>query len=190
MKNSDRLLALYREYETIMRDKGIDCKEYEDKANDLTGARLRMCRLHRNYLSHQNDPGFLDISDSQIKFMETQVENLKCEEDVVKKHIKSAATAACTDKDKCWDVLPRFNKLKVPDIVVVTDDGFKIASIFDVITQAMVSKTSKMSSLKYKKQHIVYVEPTRKMCDVPACGVVICTSDGTSTGKLLGILYN
>lgn len=189
MKNTDELLSLYREYETLMRDKGLDCKEFEDKADDATGNRLRMCRLFRNYLSHQNDPGFLEVSDTQIKFLRAQVEVLKYEDDVVKKHLKTVISGTCTEKDKCWDVLPKLNKLKLTGIIVVTSDGYGVASIHDILTSAMVSKTAKMSTVKLKKNYVV-VEPTRKMRDVPVDKIVICTADGTADGKLLGVLYH
>lgn len=189
MKNTDALLALYREYETLMRDKGLDCKEFEDKSDDVTGNRLRMCRLFRNYLSHQNDPGFLEVSDAQVKFLKDQVEMLKYEDDVVKKHIKTVAAGTCSEKDKCSDVVLKLSKLKSTEIVVITSTGYGIASIYDVMTKALESKTTKMSSVKLKKNYVL-VEASRKMCDVPTGRTVICTSDGTADGKLIGVLYN
>ena len=189
MKNSDTLLALYREYETLMRDKGLDCKEFEDKSDDLTGARLRMCRLFRNYLSHQNDPGFLDVSDTQLKFLSAQVDALKSENDIVKKHMKSVVAATCTESEKCCDVLARMNKLQKDKILVIDRKGYKIVSIYDVAAMVLTSKASRMSVVKSKKCVIKYVDPMRLMSDVPA-GLCICTSDGTSSGKLLGVLYN
>ena len=105
MKKNERFLNLYREYESLMREKGLDCKDFEDRADPTLSKRLYMCRQFRNYLSHTNDPGFLEISDSQIDFLQDRIEKLKIEEDILKKHLKSPKVAICFEKDKCLDGL-------------------------------------------------------------------------------------
>jgi hypothetical protein len=187
MKNTDKLLSLYKEYETILRDKSLDCKEAEDAADDLTGARLRMCRLFRNYLSHQNDPGFLDVSDTMVKFIEGKVTEFKMAEDVLKKHLKPIS-ATCTEKDRCTDVLLKFQKLHTETIVVIVSGGYKTVSIYDVVGLAMESKTRKMAEVKMKKD-IIFLPPLTKMTDVPADKTIVCTADGTTEGKFIGVRY-
>ena len=61
--NADRFLSLYREFETLLRDDGKDYKELEESADDLLQNRLRINRQLRNYLTHNHDAGFLEISD-------------------------------------------------------------------------------------------------------------------------------
>lgn len=188
MKNSDALLSLYREYESLLRDKGIEPKDYEESRDDKESNRLRMCRLFRNYLSHQDDAGFLDVSDSMIKFMRDKINEIKFEDDVVKKHLKTVAAGTVTDKDKCTDAMLKLNKLKSEEIVVVTASGFGIATVYDVAMKTLESKTSKMMSLKTKK-NFVLSDPLRKISDCPKDKIIVCTSDGTESGKLLGVVY-
>ena len=188
MKNDNKFLSLYREYESFIRDQGIDPKDYEEKVDDLTANRLRMCRQMRNYLSHQNDPGFLSVSDNQISFLETYTESLKMKGDTVRKHLKTVASATCLDSDKCSDVLQKMIKLKSNDIVVISKTGIGVASIYDIISKAMESKTTKMSLVKTKPSYKL-VSPTVKMDDIPLGVVIICTQDGTESGKILGVIY-
>ncbi len=188
MKSENEFLSVYREYESFIRDQGIEPKDHEEKVDDMTANRLRMCRQMRNYLSHQNDPGFLNISDNQIAFLRAYTESLKMKGDVVKKHLKSVTMATCLDSDKCGDVLKKMVKLKVNDIVVISKKGFGVANIYDIIAKAIESKTTKMALVKTKQAYKI-VPPTMKMDDVPLGSVIICTQDGTDTGKVLGVIY-
>ena len=140
MKVAEKFLSLYKEYESLMRDKGIDCKEYEDSTDEFTGNRLRMCRLFRNYLSHQNDSGFLDISAEQIKFLEQIIFSLKMENDVLKKHIKSVKSAVFSYNEKCYESMEKVLKLK-SERILVSYDGlpapktlYGVLSVYDVLT--------------------------------------------------------
>ena len=188
MKNDNKFLSLYREYESFIRDQGIDPKDYEEKVDDETANRLRMCRQMRNYLSHQNDPGFLNISDNQIAFLESYTDSLKMQGDVVKKHLKAIVPATCGESDKCCDVLKQMTKLKTNNILVLSKKGVGVANIYDVINKALESKTTKMSLVKTKPTYKI-VSPTTKMEDIPFGSVILCTHDGTETGKLLGVIY-
>ena len=97
--NADRFLSLYREFETLLRDDGKDYKELEESADDLLQNRLRINRQLRNYLTHNHDAGFLEISDKQIAFMEKLIFEQKSSMDILKKHIKSAKVAGCLCTD-------------------------------------------------------------------------------------------
>ena len=67
--NAEKFLDAYREYETVLRAKGLDYKTVEDGADDITQNRMRINRQMRNYLTHQHDAGFLVISDKQIAYL-------------------------------------------------------------------------------------------------------------------------
>jgi hypothetical protein len=103
MNNIKEFLKLYKDYETLIRNKGLDCKNVEDVSDETTGSRLRMCRLFRNYLSHQNDPGFLEVSDSMLHFLEDQTLTLIMEKDILQKHLKRPVSGTCSLSDKCTE---------------------------------------------------------------------------------------
>ena len=75
--STEKLLSSYKDYESLVRDTGRDPKEVEDQAPELEGQRLRMCRLFRNYLSHVNDPGFLEPTAKMTGFLARRVTELK-----------------------------------------------------------------------------------------------------------------
>lgn len=170
-----------------MRDRGLDCKEFEDQADDLLSNRLRTCRQFRNYLSHTNDPGFLEISDAQIKFLQERVNSMKMEDDVLKKHLKTAAAGTCNEKEKCSDVLAKMSKLKCTVLVAVTANGYGLVNIYDVAKAALANKATKISALKMTKK-FKFIKPLTPMPEVPKT-VIICTDDGTASGKLVGVCY-
>lgn len=189
MKASEAFLALYREYEALIRGKGIDPKDYETQVDEQIGARLTMCRVFRNYLSHRNDPGFLEISQVQIKFLQKVIHDLNQEEDILKKHIKTAAAGACSPKDKCGDVLQQFAKIRPQQIVVADKTMYALVDVYEVALEAAKSKTSKIESCKLITKGLFFASPTDKMVDLPANNIIICTQDGTATGKFVGVYY-
>ncbi len=186
MKTTDHFLSLYKEYETLLREKGLDTKSYEE-TNACASDRLRMCRTFRNYLSHQNDAGFLNVSDKQIRFMEDIIRTLKNEGDIVKKHVKSPAQSTCSINDRCADALEKMIKLKINKIVVVKKDGYGTADIYSLTKAVLASKTTKISEIKLMNDY-VFTEPSY-LCDkLPAKGIFICV-DSLKGNKLLGVYY-
>lgn len=186
-KDIDHFLALYREYETLVRDEGLEPKDVEDAADDLTQNRLRMCRQFRNYLSHQNDPSFIDISDQMLRFMQSNVDRRKNMRDTLKRHCKSAATTTVAAKDKVGVALDRMVKLKSDRLVVVDGDSFGVVSLYDVISAYLTSKATKTGTLKQSKRFALGA-PTDDN-NAYDDDVVICTVDGTSTGAVVGVRY-
>lgn len=61
MHQTTDFLALYREYESLLREQGLEYKQAEDAAEGQVQDRMRICRQIRNYLVHQEDAGFLEI---------------------------------------------------------------------------------------------------------------------------------
>ena len=186
MVNDKKFLNSYKDYETILRTNGIDPKDYEDKADELTSNRLRISRQMRNYMSHQNDPGFLEPSDLQIKFLDQQIKTLTVADDIAKKHVKKKLV--CKDTDKASDVARIMAKAKVTEIVVTRKDGtYEIVIIYDVLTAALESKTTKIAAIKGKKPK--FISAVTKMCDIAPDTLYVCTDDGTKDGKFVGTLY-
>lgn len=185
MVNDKKFLNSYKDYETTLRANGIDPKEYEDTADELTSNRLRISRQMRNYMSHQNDPGFLEPSDLQIKFLDQQVKQLTMADDIAKKHVKK--NLVCKDADKACDVAKIMAKNKVTEIVVTRKTGYETVTIYDVLAAALESKTTKIAAVKGKKPK--FISAVTKMCDITPGVLYVCTDDGTKDGKYIGALY-
>lgn len=70
-------LKKYREYESLLLEHGSNYKQAEDSASGITQKRMRICRQLRNYLVHQEDSGFIQISKKQIHFLQNLIYNEK-----------------------------------------------------------------------------------------------------------------
>lgn len=186
-KDIDRFLALYREYETLVRNEGLEPKDVEDAADDLAQNRLRMCRQFRNYLSHQNDLSFLDVSGPMLRFMQSNVDKRKSRRDTLKRHCKTASVAMVTPKDKVGVALERMAKLKSDRLVVAGPDGYGVIGIHDAVTAYMASKATKVAAVK-QTRGFAFGAPLDDN-EAYADDVVICTADGTATGAVVGVRY-
>lgn len=183
---TEQLLALYREYEGLVRDAGYDVKFFEDGMDSVMGDRMRMVRQFRNYLSHHNDPGFLEPTDRMIAFLNKQLTDWKMRGDVVKKHVKSVSYSMCTDKDRCVDAIAKMAAMKRDKIVMMTGSGLVLVSMYDITPLAFTAKSAKMSVAKVLKEKPVFVGPLTDMAGLDKTHVHVCTDDGTPNGKVMG----
>lgn len=196
--NADRFLSLYREYETLLRDDGKDYKELEESADDLLQNRLRINRQLRNYLTHNHDAGFLEISDKQIAFMEKLIFEQKNSMDILKKHMKSAKVAGCLRTDTLDDVLTKMMKLKVTRLPVYDESCvLGLVSWIDVLKAYRAEKcpkTAKLSVVKKLDKKVICMTPDTLMSDilmtVDPSDMVCCTDSGDKKGKFLGVFLN
>lgn len=194
--NAEKFLNLYREYETLLRDSGIDYKELEEKSDDLMQNRLRINRQLRNYLTHNHDAGFLEISDKQIVFMEKLISEQKFSMDILKKHTKTVKAAACTCSDNLEDVMNKMIKLKVVKLPVYDDiEVLGFVSLHDVAKAFMTEKrpkTAKLSVIKKFDKNVICMTPDTQMATVyqNATDMVCCTDTGNKKGKLIGVFLN
>ena len=191
--NAEKFLNLYREYETLLRDAGVDYKELEEKSDDLMQNRLRINRQLRNYLTHNHDAGFLEISDKQLLFMEKLIKEQKCSMDILKKHVKTVKVAACTYVDTLEDVLTKMMKLKVERLPVYDDVCVLGFVSWTEVLKAYMSekrpKTAKLAVVKKLDKKVVCMKSDVLMSDVFNVGenMVCCTDTGDKNGKLLGV---
>lgn len=189
MSVQERFLTLYKEYETLVRDEGLDTKCVEETSDDITGGRLRMCRLFRNYFSHSNDPGFLEPTDKMFKFLESQVKTRREKNDVAKKHLKSAAATIFSEKDKCSEVLNKMTRLQLSKVPVQSTTGkWAVVSIFCVAETALAGKTKKVSEAKPLREKPLFCAPLDKVAALDADRVIICTDTGRPDGKPMGMV--
>lgn len=182
MKIEDKFLAAYKDYETAVRDMGIDPRDYEEGRDELTKGRLGACRFLRNYISHKNDAGFLVPTEKQIEFLRQEEEKLLHGQDILKKHIKSLSQAACTPKDKCRDVLNKLAKIRPSKVIVDTPDGIKLADMYEVALKAAESKTAKMSDVKLSDKGFTVAGIMEKMETLPSDSIIVAFSGNNVAG--------
>lgn len=187
-KNADRLLSLYREYEQLARDAGSEPKKLEAAADDLTSNRLRMCRVTRNYLSHQDDDAFLCVGEPMLRFMQAQIDKLRGGRDTVAKHSLTVAAGTVREDASPKAALEKMIKKRLHRIVVVRKKGgYRSADIVDVARAATKGKPEAMAKVASTAVE-AFAAPLDD--DVRAAGpATVVTVDGTPTGKLAGVRY-
>ena len=126
MTTADKYLNLYKAWESLLRDTGSDIRTLEsglETTDPAQFARVRMCRLFRNYLTHENDPGFLVPTDKMFDFIESQVNELKSRDDIVKKHLRYTSNYLFEHSIKCSVVLEKALPGKITIVVRHNQDG-------------------------------------------------------------------
>lgn len=185
MKKPELFLKLFREYETLLRERGSEPIEEETRMEDevITKNRLRLCRQFRNYLVHSADVGFLEVSDKMYSFLEQYHKDLIYQEDVAKKHLRSMNSATCKPTDKCSIALEKMLKLKQDYLIIVTDDStFHTIDIYSVLK---TTKSAKINTLKPYKRRVLRTEPTQLMIGLDRSDFSYVCIDN---GKCLGIV--
>lgn len=191
MTVQENYLTLYKSYENALRDMGLDPRQVEtdlETSNPSKAARIRMCRLFRNYLAHENDPGFLMPSDKMLDFLSKEVFDLKVKNDSVKQHVKPAGNYIFEDSMKCSDVLAKMGSSKIPVIIRHSKSGYDLCNWSDILALYFSSKTAKLSVAKAIRSKPVFVAPTDKFAELDPARVTICTADGTPDGKVVGVV--
>lgn len=186
-KTIENFLSLYKDYEQLLRADGIDPKEREDSAEPVVGDRLRMCRQFRNYLSHVQDPGFLEPTTKMLDFLANEVNDLKSAGDIAKKHLKKPDTCMVQETDKVKTALEKCVKLKQPELVVIHKDGtYGIVSVYTLIS---MKGSEKVGVQKAKKGSILFCGPMDDYGDLLPGTFTLCTKDGEPDGPLLGQVW-
>ncbi len=194
-KKSDKFLELYRTYETVLREQGLDYKTVEDEAEDTLQNRLRITRQMRNYFTHCQDAGFLDVSDLQIKVLEQWIREQKMQGDVLRKQCKTIRMGVCSTQDKCVDVIKKMAKLGAQEMPVMKDNLFVGVVDFYKLVQTYVdgTKAMKMDKVPLCKKGCPILTPDTSMDKVfqyrELHKCVCCTDDGTMSGKPLGVYF-
>lgn len=191
MQKTEQFLELYRTYEGLLRDNGIDYKMVEDEADDLTQNRMRICRQIRNYLSHQNDPGFLEISDTQIRYLTQLVETQKMAGDVLANHLSTVRAGTCALGDTCVEVIRKMKRLKTT-VLPVYDRMAGVIGMIHLMDVAMAAAEQKTLVADVKmKTDVICAKPESRMEDIIASNsiMVCCTVTGLPKGKLSGVYF-
>lgn len=184
---TEKLLSMYRTYEGLVRDSGQDPKDLEQGMEGPLSSEMTMIRQFRNFLSHVDDPGFLEPTDKMLKVLEAQVKDWSMRGDVAKKHAKAAAVLS--GADKCADAVAKLAKLKLEKAAcAMPDGGYAVYDIYALATAALSDKRSKVASVKPLREKPAFVGPAVPMKSVDPSGITLCTADGTESGKLHGMV--
>ena len=80
MKNNvEEFLVAYKAFETMCRQNGKEVKELEEELGETNPnvQKIRLCRQIRNFCSHNDYEDFIQIHKGMIKFLKTEIKNLK-----------------------------------------------------------------------------------------------------------------
>lgn len=187
MNREQEFLNLYRKYESLLRDSGTSYTERENEAEDRLQNRMRICRQMRNYLTHQNDEGFLCVSELQIRFLEEQIYEQEMAGDVLVKHLLTIRVGSCKEIDTLESAYRKMKRSK-SDCVAV-GDGKRVWSVLTVsdVLEALLKGKTIIKDAKCTGV-LKYYAPSVAMSDIlQESGVICCSEDGTNKGKQLGV---
>lgn len=179
---NNKFLEAYRGLENELRYENKSVLDYENKIKDSnTQEKLKLCRICRNYMAHQ-DTNFVSASKDMIAFIENLTKEIRLSGDIVKNHVKKAKTAYSTDSIK--NIIPLCAKNKVPIVDKKSGQVLYIADADFIVKQ--LAKNNKKLDLPKKLPKYKYIDKEERIDKLS--GLYIVTSDGTSTGKYIGIL--
>lgn len=186
---TEKLLNLYKSYESLVRDSGADVLETEDQLPELESNQMRLVRQIRNFLSHNKAPGFVEPTDKMLTFLEGQVIGWRMRGDVVRKHLKTPAASVCDATTACADALKKLAKQKTMKLVVADGTGtVHLCGLFEIAAGLSADPQAALLDIPVLKEKPVFVSPDTLMADLDLSRVNICTKTGKADGKILGVV--
>lgn len=177
---NEKFLDAFRALDTELKSDGSTVLDYENSLDTLGQERLKVCRIMRNYMAH-NDTTFLATTNAQIKFLEEQVTKIRKNAHTVKDEMKRVklikATAAIKD-------------------VIASIDKFPIAPIETKAGLYLVDKDILIHNLAIGNKKIAIPARLPKYAAIAkderieniSSGTYVVTSDGTINGAYVGII--
>lgn len=198
MNYNSKFLEKYRELEILLRNNNIDFKDFEEnQENEKDKQKLRICRIMRNYLSH-NDITFIEATKEQIDFITNNIDMQRLQGDIIKKHLGRINNYTCSLYDKCSDILDIMSKRQITKYPVLIESRngsvyeIKSVSIYDVSKAVLESKTNRIKEIENSlTDDIVFTEPMEDYINIIKNNkndLVFCTDDGSKNGKLMGFV--
>lgn len=180
-------MALYKEYEGLLRAENTEPKAVEDAAPEAEANRLRMCRQFRNYFAHVPDPGFLEPTVKMFSFLQGRVDSLKQKGQAAKKYVKKPEACMLKPSQKVSEAFQLFCKLKRTNLLV--DEGDHRYSLLSIYDMSCMKGSAKVGVCKTKAVKPYYCSPLDPAEILDPDAVILCTDDGTAAGKLLGQVF-
>lgn len=190
-------LECYKKLEGILRENGRMVKDYEEMLSESDGNKLRLCRMIRNFLSHEKDgEKYADVSQALYDFLQNMVWSLSEGEIPVSKKAKAISTGV-TFKTPLNEALKGLSKKTVLNTegIPVFDKGEYVGLLTtDTIVKAMCKDKFPTAKSQVKvvaeflnKEKLAVVKKT----DTLATAAGICNKKPVlveTDGKLTGFL--
>lgn len=177
---NEKFLDAFRALDTELKSDGMTVLDYENSLDTLGQERLKVCRIMRNYMAH-NDTTFLTTTNEQIKFLDDQVVEIRKKAHTVKDEMKKVklikATAAIKD-------------------VIASIDKFPVAPIETKAGLYLVDKDTLIHNLALGNKKIAIPARLPKYATIAkderieniSSGIYVVTSDGTVTSTYVGLI--
>ena len=189
-KLHDEFIKTYKELENII---DMSVREYEDSLNDIDSQKLRLCRILRNYIQHNDDyDKYVSITPYMQEFLKSILYKEQIKYGTAKEHMISLAKYGVLSMSDNVAITLALLMKKGRDQTFVIDD--KSENVY-IVTKSMiadgiingVTKNTKLHKLPLIKVDYEIVEAS--------CPLVNVNSDehaiifvSTKPGKIIGIL--
>ena len=178
---NEKFLEAYKALEVELRLDNITVLDYENSLEGTDQEKLKVCRIMRNYMSH-NDTTFIQANNDQIKFINNLILEIRKKSHTVKDEMKRIKTMKYSEPIK--NILTQI--VKYPIVPIETKDGSIYLVDKDIIIKQLASNNKKII-IPTKIPKYKYLNKTDRM-DSISTGTYIVTNDGTANGTYLGIL--
>ena len=188
-------LELYRKYESILREQGLDYFTVSEQAEDSVKNKMNLMRQMRNFLVHTDSASFVSISQEQLVFLEQLITmQSKCG-DTLKKHLVTMRKCSKSLSSSVFDAIALLLKYDFFHLVLVDENGrFYGLATLRHLTKAYLKNMDSTCADLMKRQlmlDVVFAKPDVLMTELlqqyPKCTVVIATKDGTKKSEVLGM---
>jgi len=179
---NDRFLEVFKELEIELRSLGQSVLDYENLLLDDSSdkEKLKICRISRNYLSHQ-DMKFITCSKEMIDFIENLALTMHRKSHIVANELIRQKTVKSNEYLK--NILPLLVKCEVP---VEDTNGQIICLINSNEYIKMLNKGIKRLDLPKRLPKLNYVSKDTKIDNLDT-GIYVVTSNGQINGKYIGL---
>lgn len=200
-KENEQFLSLYKTYEGLLRQRGIDYRIIEEEQSKQGLGRMTIMRQMRNYLCHAEDPGFITVSQACIKALEKMVKEEQMRGDIVKNHLVTPAKGSLKEGTMLSKVVYRMSLLAMTGIhsMPVYEEKMKRLKGM-VLLERMAYELDRQGNIPLEEstcgpygKYMTIVAP-----DTPAQGLtgrsgqddtyILCTKDGTLDSQYMGYL--
>lgn len=177
---NEKFLDAFRALDTELKLEGCSVLDHENSLDELSRERLKVCRIMRNYMAH-NDTTFLSTTTDQIKFLENQTMQIRRKAHTIKDETKKITPLKATAPIK--DVIAVLAKYPVA-VLEIPKVGFYLVDK-DILIKNLAAGNKKIA-VPAKIPAYNYISKDERVLGVRK-GVYIVTNDGMYTGKYLGI---
>lgn len=176
-----QFLDAYRALDTELKYDDKSILDYENTLVGLEQEQLKVCRIMRNYMAH-NDTTFITASKDQIKFLEKLVLEIRKSSSTVKDFMKKPPIAKLSEPIKNYAItLNKYNY-----VPVMATNGLYLVDKDIYIKQLAQGNKKIIPPTRLPKYN--YTTKTERI-DNLSNGIYIVTSTGTIDGDYIGILF-